>query len=476
MNKKVLIMGAGPAGLGAASELTKHKILPILVEKDGQAGGLSKTIEKNGYYFDLGGHRFFTKSPEVTRLWQETLDEEFLTRPRLSRIYYRNKFFDYPIKLSNALKNLGSVESIKCLFSYINARINPSKKESTFDKWISNRFGKRLYQHFFKSYTEKLWGIPCDHIQAEFATQRIKNLSLWGAIKNALPLTKKGDIKTLIDKFNYPKYGPGMMYGTIAKNIENQGGEIEYKHEVKEIHCQDNKVTSILTENENGQDLIDAEYLLSSIPITELAKKLRPIAPSSVLKAVDKLTYRSFVTANIIYKKKNKLKDTWLYIHSPEVRLGRVQIFNNWSPYMVKNRNYTSLGLEYFCTEGDKTWNMPEDKLTKLADAEVKKIGLVDPKTEIFQTSYGRYAKAYPTYDPYYKKNLAIIKKFISKFQNLQPIGRYGMFRYNNMDHSILTGIFAARNIIAGRKRYDVWSVNEDLEYHEEKKEKDGKK
>jgi protoporphyrinogen oxidase len=470
MTKKVLIMGAGPAGLGAASELTKNYVYPILIDKDKQAGGLSKTIEKNGYYFDLGGHRFFTKIPEVTELWQKTLGEDFLIRPRISRIYYRNKFFKYPIELKNVLKNLGFLESAACLGSYISSKFFPYKKEKTFDKWVSNRFGKRLYKHFFKSYTEKLWGIPCNQIQAEFAAQRIKNLSLWGAIKNALPFGEKGKIKSLIDKFHYPKYGPGMMYSTVAKNVEARGAEIKFKNEIQEINYKGNKVKSILIENENGSNIIEADYLLSSIPITELIKKMRPKAPQKVINAAANLTYRSFVTINIIYKKKNTLEDTWLYIHSPEVKLGRVQIFNNWSPYMVKNKNYTSLGLEYFCTEGDAIWNRSENKLAKLADSEVKKIGLMDKKAKIFQTSYGRYAKAYPTYDPGYMKNLKIIKDYLESFKNLQPIGRYGMFRYNNMDHSILTGILAARNIILGKKKYDIWDVNEDQEYHEEKR------
>lgn len=470
MNKKVLILGAGPAGLAAASELTKNKIYPVLIDKDKQVGGLSKTIEKNGYYFDLGGHRFFTKIPEVNQLWHETLRDDFLERPRLSRIYYQNKFFDYPIKLQNALKNLGLVESFKCLISYIRAQISPSREEDTFDKWISNRFGKRLYQHFFKSYTEKLWGIPCQQIQAEFAAQRIKNLSLWGAIKNALPFAKKGNIKTLIDKFHYPKYGPGMMYETMAKNIQEKGAEIRLKYKVEKIYSNNGRIKSVLLKKEDKEILLEADYFLSSIPITELIKKIKPKAPQNVIQAASNLTYRSFVTVNIIYQEKNKLKDTWLYIHSPEVKLGRVQIFNNWSPYLVKNKKYTSLGLEYFCTEGDEIWKMDKNKLAELADIEIKKIGLIEKKAKISQINYGRYAKAYPTYDSSYEKNLAIIKKYLLQFKNLQPIGRYGLFRYNNMDHSIMTGIIAARNIISGKKKYDAWKVNQDQEYHEEKK------
>jgi len=465
---EVAIFGAGPAGLAAASKLVKNGKDTIVFEKDKQVGGISKTIEFKGYRFDLGGHRFFTKSREVNELWTETLGQDFLTRPRLSRIFYKNKFFDYPVKPLNALRGLGFVESLFILFDYLKTKLFPYNEEKTFEQWVSNRFGKRLFNHFFKSYTEKLWGIPCDQIQAEWAAQRIKGLSLTSALKNALFPDKSGKIKTLIDEFQYPKYGPGMMYERLAKDIEDIGGKVFLNQEVAGINHENFKVKSATIKNLAGETKeYFADHFLSSMPITELVKRLSPAPPKEVIAAAGKLTYRSFITVSVILNSANSFPDTWIYVHSPEVKMGRIQNFKQWSPFMVPDQTKTALGLEYFCTEGDALWNMSDKDLLALGMKELEKIGLGREK-DFVDGFVARAAKTYPVYDATYPENIKIVRNYLDKFPNLQPIGRYGMFKYNNMDHSILTGLYAAENILG--QNHDIWSVNADQEYHEEKK------
>lgn len=467
-NIGVAIFGAGPAGLAAADKLVKNNQSVIVFEKDKQVGGISKTLEYKGYRFDLGGHRFFTKSPEVNDLWDETLGSDFLVRSRLSRIYYKNIFFDYPIKPLNALRGLGLQESILIGFSYLKAKIFPYKEEKNFTRWISNRFGKRLFNHFFKSYTEKLWGIPCGQIQAEWAAQRIKGLSLMSALKNAFFPDKSGKIKTLIDEFKYPRYGPGMMYEKMAENIEKRGGNILKESAIVKINHENFAAKSVIVKNNRGEE---KEYLadnfLSSMPITELIEKLEPAAPEEVIAAAKKLSYRSFITISVILNSPNPFPDTWIYIHSPEVKMGRIQNFKKWSPFMVPDDGKTALGLEYFASEGDALWNMRDEDLLKLGMEELEKIGLGE-RSSFVDGFVSRVPKTYPVYDAAYPENLEMIKTYLKKFKNLQPIGRYGMFKYNNMDHSILTGIYAAENILGAH--HDIWEVNVDQEYHEEKK------
>jgi len=465
---EVAIFGAGPAGLAAAIKLVEAGKKVTVFEKDSQVGGISKTIEFKGYRFDLGGHRFFTKSREVNELWNKTLGPDFLTRPRLSRIFYRNKFFDYPVKPLNALRGLGLIESLFILFDYLKTKIFPYKEEKTFEQWVSNRFGKRLFNHFFKSYTEKLWGIPCDQIQAEWAAQRIKGLSLTSALKNALFRDKSGKIKTLIDEFKYPKFGPGMMYEKIAENIESQGGKIAKRHSIEQINREHFSVKSVIVKNQDrGLDEYQADYFISSMPITELIQRLSPAAPDEVIGASKKLSYRSFITISVILDAIDPFPDTWIYVHSPEVKLGRIQNFKSWSPYMISDKSKTALGLEYFCTEGDELWNMSDKDLLALGMKELEKIGLGREK-DFVDGFVARAAKTYPVYDATYPENIKIVRNYLDKFPNLQPIGRYGMFKYNNMDHSILTGLYAAENILG--QNHDIWSVNADQEYHEEKK------
>jgi len=468
MNRSdVIIFGAGPAGLAGATKLVKDGKSVTVFEKESIVGGISKTLEFKGNRFDLGGHRFFTKAKEVNELWDEILGDDFIVRPRLSRIYYRGKFFDYPVKPLNALTNLGAIESTMILFDYLRMKLFPYKEEKTFEQWVSNRFGKRLFNHFFKSYTEKLWGIPCSEIQAEWAAQRIKGLSLSSTIRNAVFPDKSGKIKTLIDEFKYPKFGPGMMYEKMAENVKRSGGGILMETEVTSIRHENGTVKDALIRDHVGTEQThSADQFLSSMPLTELIARLSPSPPAEVLEAAKRLTYRSFITISVILDTKQSFPDTWIYVHSPEVKLGRIQNFKAWSPFMIADPSKTTLGLEYFCTEGDELWTMKDEDLLKLGMSELEKIGL-GRQAEFIDGFVARVPKAYPVYDAAYPENMAIVRRYLEQFKNIQPIGRYGMFKYNNMDHSILTGLYAADNILGSSN--DIWEVNADQEYHEEK-------
>jgi len=461
-----IIFGAGPAGLAGATRLITGQKKILIAEKGGQVGGISKTIKYKGYCFDLGGHRFFTKSHEVMNLWEKTLGKDFLTRPRLSRIYYRGKFFNYPLKPINALLNLGLAASFKISGSYLLSKFFPYPEENNFEQWVSNRFGKELYKTFFKAYTEKLWGLPCTEIQAEWAAQRIKGLSLKTVLKNAFLPDKKGSIKTLIDKFRYPKYGPGMMYEKMAGDIQKAGGEILLESAVSQIRHSDFRIKSVILKNKNGQEKeLFADDFISSMPVTELVKRMSPQAPAKLFEAAEKLKYRSFVTVEIILNSPTPFPDNWIYVHSPEVKMCRIQSFGNWSPHMLARPNTAALGLEYFCNEKDDFWKTPDQKLIKLGLRELETIGLGRRK-DFIDGFVVRVPKAYPVYDSSYPRNIEMIRNYLQKFKNLQPVGRYGMFKYNNMDHSILTGLYAAENILGAN--YDIWKVNADQEYHEE--------
>jgi protoporphyrinogen oxidase len=471
---KVIIMGGGPAGLAAAYDLAKNEIANIVLEKDRQVGGISKTIVYKNYYFDLGGHRFFTKFPEVNELWQEVLAKNFRKTPRLSRIYYRNKFFNYPLTPMNALFGVGIGTTSIIILSYLKAKLFPARSEATFEQWVSNRFGKKLYLMFFKTYTEKVWGIPCTAIQAEWAAQRIKGLSLSSAIYNALFKPKNTKIKTLIDEFDYPVYGPGMMYNEMKTKAELSGAAKIYSNsEVIKINHTDFTIKNIEYIDSNGHyQLLAGSHFISSIPITDLILRLDPPVPSAVLAAAQKLRYRSLITVDIIIKQKKIFPDNWIYIHSPEVKLGRIQNYKNWSVNMVPDPQKTSLGLEYFCDEHDELWELPDTKLFELAAAEVAKIKICR-QTDIEDYIIVRVPKAYPVYNLGYKDSLAQIEQYLRQFANLQLVGRYGLFKYNNMDHSIMTGLYASKNIQAGDRRYDTWSINVDDEYQEENKTTD---
>lgn len=465
--ESVVVLGAGPAGLTAAYELCRQGYQVTVLEKEAQVGGISKTVEKNGYRFDLGGHRFYTKMQEVETIWHEVLKDDFMVRPRLSRIYYRNKFFDYPLKAMNALFSLGIWESMRIISSYCAARIHPVHPEESFEDWVSNRFGSRLYQHFFKSYTEKVWGMPCTELKAEWAAQRIKGLSLTAAIWNALfgSLTKN-NIKTLIEEFHYPRLGPGMMYETMANRIEDMGGQVLCGSAVTRILREGQQVKSIIFQSLNGEEhALTADHVISSLPLRETVRAMEPQPPQEVLAAGEGLKYRDFLCVNLALAKETLFPDNWIYVHSPEVKLGRIQNFKQWSPYMVPEQGCSSLGLEYFCNEGDDLWVTVDQQLIDLAVSEIGKLGLLDPSWVKWGTVV-RVPKAYPVYDEDYQKALPVVKEYVNAFENFQSIGRNGLHRYNNMDHSMLTGLYAAQNI-SGDK-HDLWNVNTDEEYQEE--------
>ncbi len=476
LNDKVVIIGAGPAGLTAAYQLCKLGKESIVLERDYLVGGIARTVNYKNYLFDIGGHRFFTKINRAKHMWQEVLQEDLLHRKRLSRIYYNKKYFYYPIRLLNALSGLGIWNSSMIILSYIHAHIFPYKNEETFEHWVTNRFGKRLYDTFFKSYTEKVWGIPCHEIRAEWAAQRIKGLSLRSALKNTLmkPYKKNnGNIaKTLINSFEYPKLGPGMMWQTVSNVIQKNGSTVHLDSEVEAIIWDRNKkrVDSIEVRTNGQKTLFYGKEFISTMPIRELIQKIRPAVPGEVLEAANNLNYRDFLTVALIVNQPDLFPDNWIYIHDPLVKLGRVQNFKNWSPDMVADRNKSCLGLEYFCFEGDELWNMQDEDLIELGKRELEVIGLVK-SSDIEDGSVVRMPKAYPAYDSKYREMLKIIRQYLKEISNLQLIGRNGLHRYNNQDHSMLTAMLAVENICGAN--HDLWSVNEEKEYHEDSKSSD---
>lgn len=470
-DKKVIIIGAGPAGLTAAYVLSKAGIQSTVLEKDLIVGGLARTVNYKGYHFDTGGHRFFTKVESVEKMWRELLGDDLLPRKRLSRIYYNKKFFYYPLRPFNALLGLGLWNSILILLSYLLSLIFPSKEEKTFEQWVSNRFGKRLFQIFFKTYTEKVWGIPCKEISAEWAAQRVKGLSILTALKNAIASNqhyskdKKKVIKTLIDTFDYPKFGPGMMWQKMVEILQQNGSQVYLGSEVTGIHWSDNRVDS-LEINRNGEiEFIEGSDFICSMPLREAVQRFKPKVPRKVLEAANELKYRDFLTVALIIKKTMVFPDTWIYIHDPEVKVGRIQNFKNWSPFLVPDPNQTCLGLEYFCNEGDPLWNMTDDQLIELGKKELETLGLVQ-KREAQEGMVVRMPKAYPIYDLTYQKSLETVRRFLAHLSNFQMVGRNGMHKYNNQDHSMLTAMLSAENILGAN--HDLWSINVEQEYHEE--------
>jgi protoporphyrinogen oxidase len=472
-NKKVVIIGAGPAGLTAAYELCKEGVESVVLEKDSVVGGISRTVNYKGYLFDIGGHRFFTKVKAVDDMWREVMGEKkFLRRSRLSRIYYNKKFFYYPLKATNALLGLGIFNSFMMLGSYAKAQIFPIKNEVSFEDWISNRFGKRLFNTFFKTYTEKVWGIPCNEISADWAAQRIKGLSLIETIKNALlsaqPKDKNDIIKTLIDAFDYPEKGPGQMWEMVAESVQKRGSELKMKSSVEGIVWQKGKVTALELDVDGKKETVEGTDFISSMPIQELVRKMKPEPPAEVMQAADKLGYRDFLTVSLIINKADLFQDNWIYIHDSAVKVGRIQNFKNWSPEMVPDPNKTCLGLEYFCFEGDGLWTTSDEELVKLAAKELGMLGLVDPN-DVEDGAVVRMPKAYPIYDSVYVEAVNTIREFLTGLSNMYLVGRNGMHKYNNQDHSMLTAMLSVKNILGAN--YDVWEVNVDNEYHEEIRE-----
>ncbi len=472
-----VIIGAGPAGLTTAWQLAKAGKRAVLFEQDGIVGGISRTDEYKGYRFDIGGHRFFTKVELVQKLWVEILDEDFMVRPRLSRIYYDGKFFDYPLKPMNALLGLGPIEAVRIGVSYLMAQAFPHKEERNFEQWVSNRFGRRLFEIFFKTYTEKVWGMPCAEINADWAAQRIKNLDLVSAVKNALlgaRTNAEGEvITTLIEQFHYPRLGPGQMWETAARRLAGKGVETHLNHRVESILHDGQRVRSLLVRDPSGGVReVTGEDFVSSMPVQTLLRAMDPLPPAEVLAAASQLRYRDYLTVVLIVNQPDLFPDNWIYIHSPDVKLGRIQNYKNWSPHMVADASKTALGLEYFVQEGDEYWNATDAELIELGKRETEMLGLAKASDAV-DGCVIRMPKAYPVYDGEYQSALQVIRKWLEGLPNLHLIGRNGQHRYNNQDHSMVTACYAAENIVAGRPVRDVWDVNVDAEYHEEVRSND---
>jgi len=463
---KLVIVGAGPAGLTAAYQWTKLGRQPLVLEMSSQVGGIARTECYRGYRFDIGGHRFFTKVKEVEQLWREILGDDFIKVPRLSRIFYRGKFYNYPINLRNTLSNLGIYESIRILLSYFKWKVWPSREEHNFEQWVSNRFGGRLYWHFFRTYTEKVWGVPCTEIRSDWAAQRIQNLSLKRAVMAALTNSNSSGASTLIKEFDYPKLGPGMMWERCRDLVEANGGEVRMQTRVDKINLEGERVKSITTVDSQGRvKEVLCDHTINSMPISLLVQRLQPAAPQHVLDAASRLKYRDFLIVALIVHGTDPFPDNWIYIHSPEVKVGRIQNFRSWSKHMVPDENHASIGMEYFCHRGDDIWEMSNEDLIHLASQEIVQLGLVKDNT-IVDGTVVRQARAYPVYDAQYKENLDIIHQYVNTIENLQTVGRNGMHRYNNQDHSMLTAMLAVKNILG--EQHDLWNVNVERSYHED--------
>lgn len=460
----VVILGGGPAGLTAAYELAKHKIPGVVLEKADKVGGIARTENHKGYRFDIGGHRFYSKVPEVVLIWKEVLGDNFIQVQRLSRIYYRGRFYNYPLEPLNALFNLGIIDSLLILASYCKAKLFPLPKEETFEQWVINRFGSRLYKTFFKAYTEKVWGIPCNQICADWAAQRIQGMSLTKAVLNALLSTN--DTKSMITEFYYPILGPGMMWERMQDQLEQAGTPVYLDTDVVRIEWNGDRIERVITQRGNKKTEFSGNNFISSIPVTTLINKLDPPAPKYVREAVQGLQYRDFLQVAIIINQANLFPDNWIYIHSPNFKVGRIQNFKNWSPAMVPDLNKTCLGMEYFCNQGDELWVKSDSELISLASREIVALGLLKHSSFIEEGVVIRQLKAYPVYDGDYRQHLQIIQDFLCGIENLQTIGRNGMHRYNNQDHSMLTGMLAARNILG--EHHNLWAVNTERSYYEE--------
>ncbi len=470
----VAIIGAGPAGLTAAYLLSKKGFSVTVIEKDPKyVGGISRTVEHEGFRFDIGGHRFFSKSQEVVDLWNEILPDDFIQRPRMSRIYYEGKFYSYPLRAFEALWNLGIWRSTLCMLSYGKAKVFPNKNVKSFEDWTVNQFGYKLYSIFFKTYTEKVWGMPCDEMSADWAAQRIKGLSLWNAVtdglKRSLGLNKKPndgqEVKTLLETFRYPRLGPGMMWDAAKAHVEAKGNAVLMGHSLKQLAQDANGNWRVSATSADGETIINAKHVISSAPMRELATRIHPL-PQSLPEAQD-LNYRDFLTVAIMVKSDDLFPDNWIYIHDDRVQVGRVQNFRSWSPEMVPDENIACVGLEYFCFENDGLWSSSDEDLVELAKKEMAILGLCNPE-DVVGGAVVRQEKAYPVYDDSYEDNVATMRDDLeSRFPTLHMVGRNGMHRYNNQDHAMMTAMLTVENIEAGTRKWNVWNVNEDAEYHE---------
>ncbi len=470
----VVVIGAGPAGLTAARELvTGGDTQVTILEADSVVGGISRTVERDGWRFDIGGHRFFTKVRRVETFWHDVLPaEDFLLRPRMSRIYYGGKFYDYPIKLGNALANLGLVEAVRCALSFLWVRVRPPRDTSTLEGYIVSNYGWRLYHHFFKTYNEKVWGVSASELSADWGAQRIKGMSLWTAVWEPVRSSllgsrrsKSAQVTSLIEEFEYPKYGPGMMWEVCADQVAAGGGDLRLDTAVESVHLERGRATAVTVRDRSGAtERLAADHVISSMPLTALVRVIDPPPPSEVLEAADALHYRDFLTVALVVPVDRGFPDNWIYVHSPDVKVGRIQNFGSWSPFLVKD-GFTCLGLEYFVFEGDELWSSTDDALINRATDELARIGLVDA-ADVKAGYVVRMPKAYPVYDDAYRDNVEVIRRWLKRAAaNVHPVGRNGMHKYNNQDHSMYTAMLTVENLRGAD--HDIWAVNVEEEYHE---------
>jgi protoporphyrinogen oxidase len=459
----VAVLGAGPAGLTSAYALTKAGVPVTVFEAGPQVGGIARTETYKGFRFDIGGHRFLTKLPEVQRLWESWLGDELLRVRRLSRINYAGRFFDYPLRLPNVIGHLGVAESVRIGLSYLGAQLSPIAPEDSFEDWVTNRFGDRLYRTFFKTYTEKVWGVPCTVIRAEWAAQRIRGMSLMRALRHTV--LPQAPPTSLADAFYYPRLGPGQMWERAADLVRAAGGEIRMNAVVDRVHHEHGQVTSVTVCGGGERQRFPVRGVVSSIPLPSLVRRLDPALPSAALDAAGRLKFRDFIIVVLILKKPEIFPDQWIYVHSPDVKVGRIQNFKNWSAALVPDSSKTSLGMEYFCDFGDAVWTMSDDALARLAASELERVGLATSAL-VEDSCVIRQRRAYPIYDVEYRGHVESLRRALGTFRNLQTIGRNGMHRYNNQDHSMLTGLLAAENVLGAD--HDLWNVNTDRSYYEE--------
>ncbi len=465
----VVVIGAGPAGLTSAYLLAEAGYRVTVLEGSDIVGGISRTARYKGYRFDIGGHRFFTKIAPVQALWDEWLGAEFIDVPRLSRIHYGGRYFDYPLKAFNALAGLGIVNAVRILISYAQAKLEPSPFEDTFEQWVVNRFGRRLYELFFKTYTEKVWGIPCTEIRAEWAAQRIQGLSLARAILSATSLQRRDDgIKTLLHTFKYPRLGPGQMWEAARSRVEALGGRVLLQHLATGIDMMDGTAIGVVCTSPEGEVRIEADHIISTTDVRSLVRALGAHASPAAHVAGDSLRYRDFLVVALILDREHLFPDNWIYVHTPGVKVGRIQNFNNWSAAMVPEAGRTCLGMEYFCFEGDGLWQGSDAELVMLASRELESLGLARA-SDVVDGCVVRVTKAYPIYDAEYSQHLEQVRSSIDPIPNLHTVGRNGMHKYNNQDHSMYTAMLTIENM-RGVAMHDVWAVNTDFEYHEEQR------
>jgi protoporphyrinogen oxidase len=469
-DKPTVVIGAGPAGLTAGYQLAKRGLPVIVLEAENQVGGIAKTAVRDGYRFDLGGHRFFTKAKEVDALWHEIMREEFLERPRMSRIYWRDRrgraqFLDYPLRGPDVMKKLGPVDLTKALLSYLWAAIKPKGKEETYEEWVANRFGRWLFNQFFKSYTEKVWGVPTSEIRADWAAQRIKNLSFVRAAWSAFFGNRDDKVTSLISKFNYPRYGPGQMWETMTDDIRELGGQVLLGHTVTKLEFDGNGCVRVHV----GDKVFEPSAVVSSLPLRNTVGMAEPKPRTEVIAAARGVRYRDFLTVALVLDGEDLFPDNWIYIHDPKVTVGRIQNFRSWSPWMVPDPTKACVGLEFFCFQGDELWEMDDDDLVQLGMRELEQLGLARRD----QLEFGfveRVPKAYPMYDAEYSERVSTIRTWLDGLDNFIQVGRNGLHRYNNSDHSMLTAMRAVDNLVKGTE-HDIWAVNAESAYHEEEQQ-----